>query len=247
MPNASTLKDKLIDKLWLPEVKEAKKLIYPRRRKNARMSLLTLTDGIDMKEIFKFEEEKLIERQDVIAWVKTMIKRSRAEAESVGNVLDGSVYDESFLGSSCPLNNHFPFDIINLDFHSQEPVNEQGRLEKEVEKLETIINLQKQSECNKFILIYTTTIDACAFNTSTVFRVSDAVCVDNWGGLNLSGFAETISTGNEKKRFLEAFVNEVSRKHGYKCERGIKQLSNESLAESESLCSLAVILVKENE
>lgn len=247
MPNITTLKNKLINESWLPEVKEAKKLIYPRRRKNARMRLLTLTDGIEMKEIFKFEEEKLLERQEVVAWVKTMIKRSRAEAESIGNVLDGSVYDESFLGSSCSVNNHFPFDIVNLDFHSQEPANDPGRLETETEKLEVVINLQKQAGCNKFLLIYTTLLDPCDFNTSIVVRASNTVLVNNWNGLNLSGFAETISTLDEKKSFLEVFVNEVIRKHGYQCEGGIKNLSNASLSDSENLFSLSAILVKENE
>ena len=244
----TTLKDQLIDNLWLPQVKEAKKLIHPRRRKNAQMSLLTLTDGIDMREIFRFEEEKLIEKQDVVAWVKTMNKRWRAEVvASVGYAYDGPVYDDSFLDSSCLVSNNFPYDIINLDFHSQEPPNEQGRLEKEMKKIETIFSLQKQSACNRFVLIYTTIIDSFALNVNAIIQVSDAMHVIGWSGLNLDGFTNPISDFKQKKEFLEAFINRISEKYGYKCEGEIKHLSKRIGADSENLFSLAVIMVNRNE
>jgi len=248
MPVMTALKEQLIDDLWLPQLKEAKKLICPRRRKNAQMSLLTLTDGIDMREIFRFEEEKLIEKQDVVAWVKTMNKRWRAEVvASVRYAYDGSVYDDSFLDSSCLVRNHLPYDIINLDFHSQEPPNEQGRLEKETKKIETIFSLQKQFTCNRFVLIYTTVIDSFALNMNTIIQVSNTMHVNNWSGLNLDGFTNPVSDFEQKKEFLETFINKISEKYGYKCEGEIKHLSNRIGAGSENLFSLAVIMVNRNE
>ena len=217
MPDVASSKVELIDQLWLPKIKEAKSIIYPRKKK-VGMRLFTLTDGISFREISKFEEENLIQKEDVVAWVKTMIKRSRAEAESVGHVFDGHIYDnELFLGTSCQVKVLFPFDIINLDFESQEPTLERGRIEIEMEKLEKIIILQNQNRCNKFVLIYTTLIDAFDIDANRVIRTSDSFTMSGWNGIEPNGLTGLITDSTLKQRFLQHYFEQLIQKYIYKC------------------------------
>ena len=68
-------------------------------------------------------------------WDQRYIKRIRLETESIDIVLGGSPYEQSILGNNCPLQEHFPRDIINLDFTSQDPDLGNGRIEKELGEL----------------------------------------------------------------------------------------------------------------
>jgi hypothetical protein len=217
MPDVTSSKIELIDRLWLPKIREAKSIIYPRKKKG-RMRLFTLTDGISFREISKFEEENLIQKEDVVAWVKTMIKRSRAEAESVGTVFDGHIYDnELFLGTSCQAKVLFPFDIINLDFESQEPTLERGRIEIEMDKIEKIITLQNQHNCNKFVLMYTTLIDTCDIDANRVKQTSDSLSMSGWNGIELNGFTGLITDSALKQRYLQNYFEQLTRKYTYNC------------------------------
>jgi uncharacterized protein YifN (PemK superfamily) len=182
------------------------------------MRLFTLTDGISFGDISKFEEENLIQKEDVVAWVKTMIKRFRAEAESVGTVFDGHIYDnELFLGNSCQAKVLFPFDIINLDFESQEPTLERGRIEIEMDKLEKIIILQNRHSCNKFVLMYTTLIDTCDIDANRVKQTSDSLTMSGWNGIEPNGFTGLIIDSIVKQRFLRNFFEQLIRKYAYTC------------------------------
>lgn len=242
MPNIDSIKAELIDKLWLPKVKEAKVLIYPRRKKNAKMKLFTLTDGINLGEIFKFESENLIQKEDVVAWVENMRKKFRVESESV-DCVDGSVYDGSFLASSSQLHNRFPFDIVNLDFNSQEPMQRKGRIEAEVMMIERTIRLQHQTGGHIFVLIYTTILDTFEINGSEVIRVSDAIAVNGWGGLGLNQFANQITDSGQKMCFLQTFIEKLMQKYGYASRGNVTNLNYDNIKGNNKLFSLAAILV----
>jgi len=237
-------KDELIEELWLPKARETKALIYPRRKKNARMSLFTLTDGINLNEIFKFEEENLIQREDSVAWVTTMIKRNRVESESIGYVLDGHIYDQSFLDSSCPLISRFPFDILNLDFGSQDPDLGQGRIEIEIKKLEKIISLQGQKNSERFLLIYTTLIDASSIEPQHIIQNSNAVTVDGWNGLDIRNSSSSITNSDNKRDFLLALFNKLLEKYDYNCHTGLACLTRECSRDREEVFSIAGIIVR---
>jgi hypothetical protein len=181
------------------------------------MRLFTLTDGTTFKEIFKLEEEKLIQREDVVAWVRTMQQRARAESESIGCVFDGHIYNDEFLGPSCQLKAQFPFDIINIDFVAQGLLSEQGKIERELEKLEKIIALQNQMECNKFVLIYTTSIDAHEINATEVIRTSDSSFMNGWAGLGVISPFNLITDLNQKQKFIRDLFERLIQKYKYKC------------------------------
>jgi len=235
MPDIDSLKIELLDKLWLPKAKEARSLIYPKRRNNARMSLFTLTDGISLREILKLEEENLIQKENVVAWVRTMNKRWRVEAESVGCVLHGDVYDGPFLGPSCEVATRIPFDIINLDFESQQPTSKQGRIENEIEKLAKIISLQGQKGCNKFVLIYTTFVDIYDINAKGI--------VEEFG-LNLNGFANTVTDAAHKQSFLRVLFEKLIQKNAYKCASDVVCLSYGVPGSSVWLLSMVSIVTR---
>lgn len=242
MSNGIRLKDEIVRELWLPKAREARSILYPKRKKHARMRMLTLSDGINMNEIFKLEEENMILREESIAWVSSMIKRSRVEAENVGLVIDGPVYDPSFLEPSCPLTGHFPFDILNLDFGSQDTDVTQERIEKEIEKLEKAVGLQKQNDKDKFLVIFTVRMDSSSLDVGRVARRSDAIRVNGWEGLRLDEYPEQIVDPGEKTDFIQAVIGSIIRKYGYRCRNGLGTLScsDSSLA----LLSVAGVLVR---
>jgi hypothetical protein len=244
MPDVASSKVGLIDQLWLPKIKEAKSIIYPRKKK-VWMRLFTLTDGISFREISKFEEENLIKKEEVVAWVKTMIKRSRAEAESVGHVFDGHIYDnELFLGTSCQVRALFPFDVINLDFESQEPTLERGRIEIEMDKLEKIIILQNQHRRNKFVLMYTTLIDAFDIDANRVKQTSDLFTMSGWNGIEPNGFTGLITDSTLKQRYLQNYFEQLTRKYTYNCIPAILCLPCNTHSGEAQLFSIAGIFVR---
>ena len=222
MSNGSRLKDEMIDRLWLPKAREASSIIYPRRKKHARMRMLTLSDGLDVDEVIKLEEANLVTREDSVAWVSSMNKRWRVEAENIGLVIDGHVYDASFLRPSCPLVVHIPFDILNLDFGSQDTDMNEGRTETEMIILEKFIRLQQENGKPKFLVIFTVPINSCELDSARVVRESNAMRVDGWGELRSDQFPQRIDEQSEKMDFIQAMTESVVGKYGYSCSNGFE-------------------------
>lgn len=215
MFNVDALKDQLIDSLWLPKVREGGSSFYPKRRKHKQMKLFTLTNGTNFNEIIRLIEERLVQGNGSVAWVNAMMKRGRLEAEAVlESVFDGSVYDDSFLSFSCPLFNCFAFDVVNLDFSSQEPELNEGRIEQEIKSLEKTINFQKQKGAKRFVLIYTTIIDSNAINKDRIIQTSNSMTVQGWQGLDLS--STPLLDLNGKKNLLKEIVSKICEKYGYR-------------------------------
>lgn len=215
MVNVDALKDQLISNLWLPAVINAGNSFYPRLRKNKKMKLLSLTNDRNFNEIPRFEENKLTRREDVAVWTRDSLKRIRLETESVGIALGGELFENSILGSNCPLHEHFPRDVLNLDFSSQDPDSQGGRIEKELESLEKVVSLQHQNNGNNFVLIYTTILDSNNLDKDKVIQSSDAVRVQGWAGLNISNFSQPIPDENGKKSFIEEVIKKICQKYGY--------------------------------
>jgi hypothetical protein len=242
MGNGSRLKDEMIEKLWLPKAKEAGSAIYPRRKKHARMRMLTLSDGLDLGEVFKLEEANLVTREDSVAWVSSMNKRWRVESENIGLVIDGHVYDPSFLRSSCPLVSRFPFDILNLDFGSQDTDTNEGRTESEIMSFEKFIDLQKRTGKSSFLVIFTVLINSCGLDCARVVAESNGMRVNGWGGIKSGEYPQRIEEQSEKTDFIQAIANSVIRKYGYSCSNGlVPLLSSDS---NRILFSVAGVLVR---
>lgn len=238
MADLETLRGQIIEELWLPIIREAGREFYGRRRKK-RMKLFTLTDGVIFKELIRLEEEDLIQRGDAVLWVSNMIKAVRAETESRGVVLSGSICDEEVLGTSCHLNSFSPYDILNLDFSSQENILINARIERELEKTEHFINLQNQRHCKEFVVLLTTVINVETLNRDRVKNNSDAICENGWNGLILDRFPQAISDNNQKSNFIEHILQSLSQKYKYK----LLKIANtiKIIDSSQQLCSIGGI------
>lgn len=215
MAEIDTLRDQLIEELWLPMVKEGGTHFYS-RRKNKQMKLFTLSNGVVFNELIRLEVENLIQRGDAILWVSNMIKAVRAETESRGAVLSGSICDEAILGATCQLNSFFPRDILNLDFPSQDPNSNGSRLERELEKAEQFMSLQNRKHCTGFVLLLTTVINNEAINGNIVKNGSDAMHEDGWGGLALGNFPQPVADNNQKPDFIKHILQSLCPKYKYR-------------------------------
>lgn len=226
MPELVQIKDQLIDDLWLPVAKEGGTILHPRLRKNKEMKFLTLTDDRNFREIETFVENDLTTRDSTIAWSSSYIKKLRLETElSPARVLGPARYEDSISNVASPLGGCFPFEIVNLDFSSQEPDLESGRLEREVHCVEETLVLQKSESIEGFVLMYTTMLNSHALNYRNMIDMSDGIHVDEWPGLPLGDLSPLIEDRDEKARCLEYVVTNLRLKHGFQTEPDIRCLS----------------------
>ncbi len=224
----NALKDKLIDKLWLPVVREGGKIIYPRLI-NKKMKLLTLTNDKNFQEISKFEENSLTRKEHVLVWAHGHIKKLRLETEvSPAKVLGPTRYENFILSSRPSVSDYFPFDIINLDFYSQDPEMEAGRIEKEIECLEKTIHLQRECGDKKiFVLIYTTLLNFSNLNYKSIV---------NTLGLPSQNFPSSITDQMKKIKCIEYLLSKICLKHDY---NNKFQTQYYSLNKEKYICSIA--------
>lgn len=208
-------KNRLINELWLLNVKRGGNIFYP-RKKNKKMKLLTLTNDRNFQEIIRFEEENITTREYVVVWTHSHIKKLRLETElSPAKVLGATRYERSTSSSSFSISELFPFDVINLDFSSQDPDLESGRIEKEIQSLEKTIGLQREYERAGFILIYTTLLNSNNLNYESIATVSNTIYVPGWSGLSLEEFSSHIADQKEKMRCVESVMSEICSKYNY--------------------------------
>jgi len=216
MPRISEIKTQLINNSWLPNVKVGGEILYPKLRKNKKMKLLTLTDDTNFQEITIFEQNNLTSKDYIIVWTHSHIKKLRLETElSPAKVFGPARYEDSILGPSFSLDNHFPFDIINLDFSSQNPDLESGRIEKEIQCLEKTIMLQMVHGNKGFILMYTTLLNSNNLDYINMVNTSNAIHMPGWSGLNPNDFSASITDHMGKSRCLENVLNKICSKYNY--------------------------------
>lgn len=215
MAEIDTLRDQLIEELWLPIAKEGGTHFYS-RRKNKQMKLFILIDGVNFNGISRLEEEGLICRGDAILWVSDMIKAYRAETESRGIVLNGVICDEQVQNENCQLNPLFPRDIVNLDFTSQDAQGNNSLIEKILEKTEHFICLQNKKRCKGFVLLHTVIINSETINRNAVKNSSDAIQASGWSGLAIDSFPEAVSDSNQKIDFIKHVIQAVCNKYKYR-------------------------------
>lgn len=216
MSEVLNLKDRLIKELWLPETIKAGDIFFPRLKKNKKMKLLTLTNDRNFQEIIEFEENNLTEKEYIVVWTYSHIKKLRLETElSPARVLGATRYENSTSSSSFPICEHFPFDIVNLDFSSQDPDLESGRIEREIQSLEKTVRLQKERQRTGFMLIYTTLLNSNELNYQGIAAVSDEIHVSGWPGLGLGEFSPRIAGQMEKMACIQTVLNRIGLKYSY--------------------------------
>ena len=179
------------------------------------MKMLTLTDW-NFEEIKEFERNKLTKRDLIVAWTQSYQNVWRLEPELGKSTVMGSTrYEDTIVNDTQSISCHFPFDIVNLDFSSQSPLQTNGRIEKEIQSVEYSIKLQNETGDQGLVLIYTTKIDAISLDPSSVKQASDGVTVHGWPGLSINGVSPNITDYNEKIRFIKGIIEKICRKYNY--------------------------------
>lgn len=206
----------LVDKLWLPTIRNWSNVLRPRVRKHKRLKLLTLTSDASFEEVTKLEEEELTEKECVIAWTHSHIKKIRLETEiPPAKVIGIARYERCTSNPSFIIKDSFPFDLINLDFSSQDPIFETGRIEEEIRSLEDTIKLQSDSGGNNFILMYTTVLNSNDLAYSSIVSKSNNIPVLGWSGLSTTEFHGKIAQQLQKCLCIETVLNRINSKYKY--------------------------------
>lgn len=238
----ASAKNQLLDELWLKIVKKTGSLLYP-RLKNKKMKTFTLTSDVNFAEIPRFVESKLTTKRRIVAWNYSHIKIWRLEPEpqiSPAIVLGSTRFEDSIFSSGTALISHFPFDVINLDFSSQDSVSNQGRIEKEIESLEQTIRIQRDvGQPMGFALIYTTLLNSREIDCQTIISRSNRMISAGWGGLILDGLPTRTANLVEKSIIIETVLSQLASKYGFnvELEKVDKPIASDCL-----VCSVAEIL-----
>ncbi len=205
------------------------------------MKLLTLTSRQNFQEIPKFISEKLTTKKDIVVWNYDHITRVWLEPDkdiAPAKVLGTGRYEDS-VARSLPvvLNQYFPFEIINLDFSSQNPPLEDGRIEKEILSIEYTIYHQKASNPKGFVLIYTTIIDGNNLNSTTIVDNSNRLTISGWSGLSSEELNQSITDCDGKLECIETVLQQICLKYGYEVE--FKKIKRKIPGEENYICSIA--------
>lgn len=243
-----TIKNQLINDLWVPVIKDSTSFLKPRVRKNKNLKLLTLTSDNNFQEIPRFIEENLTTKKQIVVWNHNQIIKFRLETEPAiapATVLGTARYENSVI-SPLPeiLSRFIPFDVLNLDFSSQDPQSECGRIEREILSLEHTISHQKNSDSNGFVLIYTTIINGNTLNSTTIVRNSNHLQISGWQGLSSEGLDQNISDCNNKVECIENFLRQICSKYGYNVQ--FTKIKRKFPDEERYICSVAGLLKRGN-
>ncbi len=209
------IKDRLIDKLWIPIAIAGGKILYSRRKKNKRMKVLTLTHHSNCRETDEFIKNKLTNKELIVGWNKGTTEAIRLEGERLGSVVGPYVYEDSIIGGMPDVQNKFPFDILNLDFSSQNPESEGERGEREILSIEHTINLQADKRNDGMVLIYTTLLDSNPLNLNEIKQSSDNIGIQGWGGLSIDRLPYNTTDYREKIRCLKEILQQIFSKYQY--------------------------------
>ena len=215
MPDYDQIKTQLVRDLWFPTIRNGGDILYPRLKKNKQMKVFTLTTDTNFEEITTLMSNKLSQKERIIAWTQSQFKQLRLETNvSLYIVFGGTRYEDSISSPSFQLNDHLPFDVINLDFSSQDPSFDAGRVEKEIISLEKTIRMQRNRNTNNFILIYTTILNSNNLNLTSICSASDTCQVTGWQGLTIE-YPSDISDNNQKINCIESILCKISQKYNY--------------------------------
>lgn len=211
-------KHRLIQELWLPLTKEAGDVFFPKLKKNKKMRLLTITEESNSEEIETLIEAGLTTNDSTYGWASSIFKKVRLETANAPIIVIGAThYEDSIVNRPDVIVEYFPFDILNIDFYSQNVEAYGGRIEKEIASLELTIRNQKGKIGDKkgFVLIYTTKIDGYPLNCTSLKVDSDRLLIENWAGLIINGLPTPATINNDKKQIIEVVVGQILHKYGF--------------------------------
>ncbi len=243
MPDVNSIKNELIENLWIRFAKKGGDTFFPRLKKNKRMKVLTLTNDANYKEVQKFIDSKLTHKGNVFIWNHDYIKAFRLDADGKANKVLGSTrYEDSVNNFSHELFENFPFELINLDFSSQDPESEDGRLEREVKSLEYTIKFQNEKRNGRkgYVLIFTTLINSKNLNCDILIQNCRGIVVNGWTtDISFQGSPGVITDYSKKVEIIESILNQLSEKYRFNIE--IEKMEREQ-QEGKHICSIAGII-----
>ncbi len=199
------IKKTLVSKLWLPIAKEGGNKLFPRLKKHKKMKLFTLTET-SYEEIKTFEQNKLIKREDIVAWNFSHQQAFRLETElGKSTVLYDGRFEDTFIADSNSIFNSLQCEIINLDFTSQSPQCIDGRLENEIIVQSIIIKWLNSIKKDGLVLIYTTLLDDIEIKLDKL----------NGTFSKNSQFLNSISDIDDKIKFINTTFNTILSNNNY--------------------------------
>ncbi len=181
-------------------------------------------------------------KEHIIGWNRGTTEAIRLELEKLDSVCSGHVYEDAIQSSDFSIHDKFPFDIVNLDFSSQNPEVEGGRIEKEITGLEHTLRIQYAKGSNGMVLIYTTILNSESLTPSIVKLSSDSIRVDGWNGLSIDGLPANITEKTEKIEYLKKVLEQLSLKYHYNCECELKSCCKSLSNGTKEVLSVGVIL-----
>ena len=197
----SEIKSLFMSELWLPLSFHFGKLKAPRIRKYKDFRFFTLTTGFDYSEIEKFVKSNISKYDNTIAWTNNSTKKYRIETGVRVKVFNQAKYEDINL-EHHQISNFFPFDIINLDFLSQDDWNSPNKLVKVIKSYGDTVKCQDAKRSSSFLIILTVPID-----DSPILREQFNILRDFPGVITkCSSFPVSIQDTDEKISFLEALL-----------------------------------------
>lgn len=239
MPVLEGIKSSLIEQLWIPICVKGG-TVLSKKKKRKQLTVLTLTSRSNCDEVRRFIEEGLTERELTHVWTGSYYERVWLEAE-LGDVhfIGPERFEDTVHNFNGSLNSAYPFQIINLDFSSQDPALGVGRIERELGSLETIINNQSKENAD-FVLIYTTIMDGHPIDVSKIRDASEQQMLRGWPGITIDErFLQDPVCGLEDKvEVIEAIIIEMANKYSYKIELESLTIPAENIGAILSVASL---------
>lgn len=216
--NFHIYKSQLVDNLWLDMVLKLGNLISPRKKKsNKELKLLTLTNVNNLDEVVKFTEGKIIKRSEVFGWNSKTIPKMRLEGEGF-RVVGGPTKFEKAICSDQDLRENFLFDIINLDYTSQNPEKIEGRLEDELNSIEQAIFLKYghvNSDKTYYGILFTTMINNCNVDLLKINENSCDIRPPVWTGYTFNTFIDPLTDIQDKIQLIQMIFQQLEDKYSY--------------------------------
>lgn len=217
MSEIDVIRSQMLQETWMPMTKKVGGIYFP-RRKNKDLKVLFLLSDFNLNDYRLYLNENVTKQELIYAWNNDFLKCFRLETElGTSRVCGKSRYENSISNSNFELKDSFPFHIINLDFTSQRPNSDIGRIEKELKSIEKTLILQENID---FMLVYTTLLDNVELDLKRVLSESDKAMLRGWPGLDIdpSYLNSPIKENTRKIDGIIKVLHQLFIKYNYRCE-----------------------------
>lgn len=242
MTDISEIKDELITELWIPIAKKGGSMFYPRLKINKKMKVLTLTQHMNCRELEEFIKNKLTKKDLIVGWNRATNESIRLEVEKMESCVGSYVYEDTIQDNESVIQDKFPFDILNLDFSSQKPEIEEGRIEKEVLGIEHTLRIQSNNGNKGMVLIYTTILNSKPLSPLGIKQCSDDISCRGWNGLSIDSPQENILDKEQKIECLKKILEQLPLKYQYSLEDNLSVCCKPLANGSKCILSIGIIL-----